>query len=51
MDKKLDINYCNQELVLNYYEAIESLASYTMRQQSVNKIDFRRPEEDTISTN
>ncbi len=49
-DKKLDINYYNQELVLNYFEAIESLDSYTMLQWSANNIDVRTPEEDTNET-
>jgi hypothetical protein len=49
-DKKLDIAYHNQELVLNYYEAIESLDSFTMLQWTANNIDVRTPEDDDIET-
>jgi hypothetical protein len=49
-DKKLDIAYHNQELVLNYYEAIENLDSYIMLQWSANDIDVRTPKEDNIET-
>lgn len=48
--KKIDIAYYNQELVLNYYEAVSSLDSYTMLQWSANNIDVKTPEEDTNET-
>lgn len=49
-DKKLDLTYYNQELVLNYYEAVENLDSYVMLQWSANKIDVRTPEENDLET-
>lgn len=49
-DHKLDKEYHNQELVLNYYEAIENLDSYTMLQWTANDIDVRTPKEDDIET-
>jgi hypothetical protein len=49
-DKKLDIAYHNQEFVLNYYEAIENLDSYTMLQWTANDIDVRTPKDDDIET-
>ncbi len=49
-DKKLDISYHNQALLLNYYEAIEKLDSYVMLQWSANSIDVRSPENDDIET-
>ncbi|MDP5106716.1 MAG: peptidoglycan-binding protein [Polaribacter sp.] len=49
-NKNLDKEYHNQELVLNYYEAIENLDSYTMLQWTANDIDVRTPEDDDIET-
>lgn len=49
-DKNIDVSYHNQELLINYYEAVESLDSYVMLQWSTNKIDVRTPEEDDIET-
>ena len=50
-DKNIDVSYHNQELLLNYYEAVEALDSYVMLQWSANKIDVRTPEDDDIETN
>ena len=49
-DKDLDINYHNKEVVLNYYEAVEALDTYTMLQWSANDIDVRTPEDDDVET-
>lgn len=49
-DKKIDLNYHNQELVLNYFEAVENLDSYTMLQWTANDIDVRTPEDDDVET-
>lgn len=49
-DKELDINYHNKEVVLNYYEAVEALDTYTMLQWSANNIDVRTPEDDDVET-
>ncbi|MCL7753280.1 peptidoglycan-binding domain-containing protein [Polaribacter sp. Z022] len=49
-DKKIDLEYHNQELVLNYYKAIEDLNSYVMMQWSTNGIDVRTPEDDNEET-
>jgi len=49
-DKKLDLEYYNQEFLMNYYDAIEDLNSYVMMQWSANDIDVRTPEDDDIET-
>jgi len=49
-DKNIDVSYHNQELLLNYYEAVEALDSYVMLQWSANEIDVRTPEDDDIET-
>jgi hypothetical protein len=49
-DKKLDFEYHNQEVVINYYKVIEDLNSYIMMQWSANEIDVRTPEDDNEET-
>ena len=49
-EKNIDVNYHNQETVINYYDAIEALDSYIMFQWSANKIDVRTPEDDDVET-
>ena len=49
-DKNVDVSYHNQQLLMNYYEAIEALDSYVMLQWSANDIDVRTPEDDDIET-
>lgn len=49
-EKKLDLEYYNQELVLNYHKAIEDLNSFVMMQWTVNDIDVRTPEYDDEET-
>jgi hypothetical protein len=49
-DKKLDLEYHNKDLLLNYYEAVADLDGYAMLQWSANDIDIRTPEEDDIET-
>ena len=48
--KNIDLNYHNQEVVMNYYTAIESLNSYIAMQWSANEIDVRTPEDDDSET-
>ena len=48
--KNIDLNYHDQEVVMNYYSAIESLNSYIAMQWSANKIDVRTPEDDDSET-
>jgi len=48
--KNIDLNYHNQEVVMNYYTAIESLNSYITMQWSANEIDVRTPEDDDSET-
>ncbi|ARV14420.1 peptidoglycan-binding domain-containing protein [Polaribacter sp. SA4-12] len=49
-EKILDFEYHNQDLVLNYYKAIENLNSYVMTQWTANNIDVRTPEDDDEET-
>lgn len=49
-DKKIDLNYHNQEVLLKYYEAIENLNSYIMLQWTANGIDVRAPKDDDTRT-
>lgn len=49
-DKKIDINYHNQEFLYNYYKAVEELDSYVMLQWTTNGIDVRTPEDDDNQT-
>ena len=48
--KSLDFEYHNQDLVINYYKAIEDLNSYVMTQWTANSIDVRTPEDDDDET-
>lgn len=49
-NKTLDVNYYNQEFVINYYKAIEDLNSYVVSQWTANKIDVRTPKNDDEQT-
>ncbi|WP_139956156.1 peptidoglycan-binding domain-containing protein [Flavicella sediminum] len=49
-EKTLDFDYHNQDLVLNYHNAIEDLNSFTKLQWTANNIDVRTPEEDDDAT-
>ncbi|MFK8061186.1 MAG: peptidoglycan-binding protein [Polaribacter sp.] len=49
-DKKIDLEYHNQELVMNYYKAIEDLNSFVKLQWTANDIDVRTPEDDDEET-
>lgn len=42
----IDLNYHNQDVVYNYYEAIEELNHYILSQWTANAIDVRNPEID-----
>lgn len=46
----VDLNYHNQDVVYNYYEAIEELNHYIISQWTVNRIDVRNPENDDVET-
>ena len=49
-EKTLDLEYHNQDLVINYYKAIEDLNGYVMTQWTANSIDVRTPENDDEET-
>ena len=49
-DKQLDLEYHNQELVINYHKAIEDLNSFVMLQWTANDIDVRTPDDDDEET-
>ena len=49
-DRKIDLEYHNKTLLLNYYEAIERVNNYTKLQWTANNIDVRTPENDDIET-
>lgn len=48
--QKIDLNYHNQQILYNYYEAIEDLNSFVMLQWTANSIDVRTPEDDNTAT-
>jgi hypothetical protein len=50
-DTKLDLEYFDKNLLLNYEEAIADLNTYTRLQWSANGIDVRTPEDDDTETN
>jgi len=49
-DQKIDLNYYNQELISNYYKAVEDLNSYVKLQWTANDIDVRTPEYEDLET-
>lgn len=49
-DTKIDLEYHNQELVINYYNAIENLNGFVKTQWTSNDIDVRTPENDDDET-
>lgn len=49
-DKKIDLEYYNQEILINYNKAIENLNSFVSLQWTANGIDVRTPEEDDVAT-
>ncbi|MDD7914349.1 peptidoglycan-binding domain-containing protein [Polaribacter ponticola] len=49
-DRKIDLEYHNKTLLLNYYEAIERVNNFTKLQWTANNIDVRTPENDDIET-
>jgi hypothetical protein len=49
-DTVLNLESQNQEIVKNYYDAVENLNSYIMMQWSANGIDVRTPEDDGAET-
>ena len=49
-DKKLDFEYHNQEMIINYHKAIEDINSYVMTQWTANDIDVRTPENEDDET-
>ncbi len=46
VSKSADINYHNQEMVMNYYDAVEALNTYVSTQWNANEIDVIKPTED-----
>lgn len=49
-EKNIDLNYHNQETIINYHQSIEDLNSYIMLEWTANKIDVRTPENDDVET-
>ncbi|QTE22483.1 peptidoglycan-binding domain-containing protein [Polaribacter cellanae] len=49
-DKKIDIEFHNQDLVFNYFNAIEDLNSWVKLQWTANNIDVVTPEDDGTET-
>ena len=49
-DKKLDLEYYDQEFVINYYKVVENLNSYVITEWTSNDIDVRTPENDDEET-
>ena len=49
-DLKIDLNYYNQELISNYYKAVEDLNSFVKLQWTTNDIDVRAPEDEDLET-
>lgn len=49
-DQKIDLNYYNQELISNYYKAVEDLNSYVKLQWTANDIDVIAPEDEDLET-
>ncbi|MDX6746298.1 peptidoglycan-binding domain-containing protein [Polaribacter sp. PL03] len=50
VDKRIDLEYHNQEFLMNYNKAIEDLNSFVMLQWTANDIDVRTPEDDDNET-
>ena len=50
INENIDLSYHNQEIVMNYYDAVEALNSFVMVQWSANEIDVRTPEDDDTET-
>lgn len=48
--KKIDFQYHDQAFLMSYYEAVESLNSYTKLQWTANSIDVRAPKDDDLET-
>ncbi len=46
----VDNSYYNQNVVMDYYEAIETLNGFVVSQWSANRIDVRNPKKDNIAT-
>lgn len=50
VSETIDVNYYNQEVVYNYYDALEAANNYMQMQWSANGIDVRSPEDDDEET-
>tara|TARA_B100000446_G_C10530338_1_gene333466 strand:- start:768 stop:1418 length:651 start_codon:yes stop_codon:yes gene_type:complete len=48
--QNIDIEYYNQDVVYNYFEAVQSLNGFAAMQWSANKIDVKSPENDDDAT-
>lgn len=49
-ERKLDLEYYNQDFLINYYKAVEALNNYVKIQWTVNDIDVRAPEDEDTET-
>ena len=48
--QNIDIEYYNQDVVYNYFEAVQSLNGFAAMQWSTNEIDVKSPENDDEAT-
>ncbi|MGB1307482.1 MAG: peptidoglycan-binding domain-containing protein [Oceanihabitans sp.] len=48
--KLIDVNYPNKEVLINYYQAIESLNNFVITKWSTSEIDVRSPKKDNPET-
>jgi len=50
INKNVDLNYHNKEIVMHYFDAVEEVNTYVSTQWTANKIDVIKPENDNNST-
>lgn len=49
-NKKIDLEYYNQDFLINYYKAVEALNNYVKIQWTANDIDVRAPKDEDTET-
>ncbi|ULC59633.1 peptidoglycan-binding protein [Flaviramulus sp. BrNp1-15] len=50
INETVDLDYYNQSVVYNYYDAVEALNGFVSMQWSANEIDVKSPEDDDRET-
>ena len=50
INESVDLDYYNQSVVYNYYDAVEALNGFVSMQWSANEIDVKSPEDDDRET-